>query len=178
MKTKLITALRTTATALENDTFFYEWQQPSMCNCGSLLCSLTGMSADQLKARIPAPVSGTSYAWTHLAGQYCPITGMPEQELFRKIMGYGLTVKDIVSLEYLENERVISRMNITEEKRTGIWPFRRTITTKVEELDHKNKEHVIAYMRAWADLLTEEGALDIPTSESSCDTAPVVVKAS
>lgn len=171
MKTKLITALRTAANALENATFYYEWQQPAMCNCGSLFCALTGLSSADLKDRIPAPVSGTSYAWSRLVGQYCPITGMPTQELFSKILGYGLTTTDIVNLEFLNDEKVLARVNITKEKRTGIWPFRRTITTKVDELDYKNKEHVIAYMRAWADLLTEEGALDTPDTTSSY-TAP------
>src|ERR1051325_10387581 len=30
-----------------------------------------------------------------------------------------------------------------------------------DKLDYQNKKYVIAYMRAWADLLTEEGAMDV-----------------
>ena len=145
-----------------------------MCNCGSLICALTGTSAAELAATVPPLIAGDSSSWTNLAGQYCPITGMPTHELFRKLMGYGLTTPDIINLEYLRDPKVLSRMNVTENRTIGIWPFRKTITAKVEKLDHTNKKHVIAYMRTWADLLTEEGAMDVPDTESS-HTTPTLV---
>lgn len=177
MKTKLITALRTAATAMEDGTFYYEWHEPSCCNCGSLFCALTGKSAAELQAEIPEAIGeDTSATWENLIGQHCPITGMPTQKLFRELFGYGLTQKDMMNLEYLSDPKVIERVNINESVQEVI-PSRRkwyqlrtpkpTVTIKNVrvKLNHENKEHVIAYMRAWADLLTEGGAMDVAAPE-------------
>jgi len=172
MKTKLITALRTAATAMENGTFYYEWNVPSCCNCGSLFCALTGKSAAELRAEIPKRIDKDEIgSWENLIGQHCPITGLPTQKLFRELFSYGLTQVDMTNLEYLRDAKVIARMNLNESVREEIparrkWYQMRTAAPTVlvknvrVKLDHENKEHVIAYMRAWADLLTEEGAMD------------------
>ena len=164
MNTKLITALRTTATALENDTFYYDWTHTHSCNCGSLLCALTGKSVAEFSKDIPPHIDGkdTCATWSDLAGQYCPITGIPTQELFRQIMGFGLTAKDLVNLEYLDDAAVVARIDtkrIQETSKVKPGLFRRKIPTK---LDYENKRHAALYMRAWADLLTEAGRADVP----------------
>jgi hypothetical protein len=173
MKTKLIAALRTAATAMEVGTFRYKWSSPSCCNCGSLFCALTGKSAVELQAEIPGAIGeNTSATWGTLIAQHCPMTGLPTQKLFRELLGYGLTQVDMMNLEYLRDSKVIARMNLNESVREEIpaqrkWYQLRTPRPTVlvknvrVKLNHKNKEHVIAYMRTWADLLTEEGAMDV-----------------
>lgn len=165
MKTKLITALRSTATALEDGTFHYSWRDQANCNCGSLFCALTGKSAADLE--VPEALLGANPTWETIIGQYCPITGMPTHELFRELFGYGLTQKDMINLEYLRDPKVIARINLKEVPARQRWYQPRTPKPNVrEKLDCENKEHVIAYMRAWADLLTGEGALDVATKET------------
>lgn len=152
MKTKLITALRTTANALEQGTFDYEWNNRARCNCGALFCSLTGRSAAELKRDMPDPMYGGTATWKILVGQHCPITGMPSEGLFREIYGHGLTQSDIVHLEFLSDPKVRERMDNKSKLRWfGFKP----------KTDHQDPAHVAAYMRAWADLLTEQGAMDV-----------------
>lgn len=157
---------------MEEGTFYYEWSEPSCCNCGSLFCALTGKSAAELRAEVPDAIDGKGATWEELIGQHCPITGMPTQKLFRELFGYGLTQKDMINLEYLRDSKVIARIDLNESVREEIparrkWYQLRTPAPTVlvknvrVKLDHENKEHVIAYMRAWADLLTEEGAMDV-----------------
>lgn len=150
MNTKLITALRLTATALEEGTFAYNWDRLGSCNCGSLFCALSGRSANELYNVASArrlrsgPNDGTG-TWSQLAGSYCPITGKTTDALFKELLGYGLTVKSIVDLEYLRDPAVLARL---------IPP---------RKLDYKSARDAAAYMRAWADLLVEqERAKDDP----------------
>jgi hypothetical protein len=172
MKTKLITALRTAATALEDGTFFYKWTKQSCCNCGVLFCALTGKSAAELDDEIPELIEGGNATWKMLVGQHCPITGIPTQKLFRELLSYGLTQKDMVNLEYLSDSKVIARMKQEEPIRKEPQAQRKWYQLRApklnaemkkdrDKLDYQNKKYVIAYMRAWADLLTEEGAMDV-----------------
>lgn len=180
MKTKLITALRTTASAIEAGTFNYDWTKLAQCNCGSLFCALTGKSAAELKTKCPPQLSEKhTGTWKQLAGLHCPITGMPTQELFKELLSYGLTPQDIVNLEYLEDPRVKARMNLQKlegneppdplppTKRKWYQRLSRAVvaaSTPKPKLYYNNKNHVAAYMRAWADLLKEEGAMDAAPS--------------
>lgn len=174
MKTKLITALRTAASAIEAGTFNYRWDRTAQCNCGSLFCALTGKSAAELTVP-PALVKEKDYGptWTVLVGQYCPITGMPTQALFKELFSYGLTQQDIVNLEYLNDPKVKARMNFhalvgneppPELPKRKWYQWRKPATAQQKlKLYYNNKHHVAAYMRAWADLLQEEGAQDVAT---------------
>lgn len=139
MNTKLITALRLTANALEQGTFAYKWSHLAQCNCGALFCALSGRSPAQLsKAAKPLHLTrdnGTG-SWTELAGYWCPITGMTTQALFVELLGYGLTTLDITELEYLRNPEVLKRVG------RGA-------------LNYRSATDAAAYMRAWANLLVE-----------------------
>lgn len=156
MKTKLITALRATANALEQGTFYYEWKWPQCCNCGSLFCALTGMSASELREAIPSCAKGIDVTWKNTTGQHCPIT--------------GITQKDIIDLEYLRNPEVVKRMGLKPTTKTThmvwLWKKRKIKTVIPPKVNHTHRAHVIAYMRAWADLLTEEGAMDVPAQQT------------
>jgi hypothetical protein len=158
MKTKLITALRTAATALENGTFAYDWCEPNRCNCGVVACALLGTSP----AKLPVPKADKGDTWSDRVGYYCPITGMPENKFFATLHSYGLTPLDIVQLEYLSNPKVVERMNLRAIKtvRAGFLKLGRKQVEVPVAVEYDEKAHLIAYLRAWAQILVEEGALD------------------
>jgi hypothetical protein len=174
MKTKLITALRTCANALEQGTFAYEWQHPQSCNCGIVACALMGKSVAEMAALIaPMRAHVERPNWKFMVGKFCPVTGMPENEVFRALIGAGMSQADIIELEELGNEKVLERINLKDVYAVETVPL-----TMMEKLRHKqprtvrkrtahyvSKQNAIAYMRAWADILTEEGAMDVAPQE-------------
>jgi len=130
-KTKLITALRMTAKAIENKTFNYGFYRANTCNCGALVCALKGITPDDLH------IPGAGY-WSARVSKFCPISGIPTHELFRELIGYGLTPESIVHLENLSDPEVLARMPKL------LFGYRRS-----------SRKSVVLYMRTWADLLTE-----------------------
>lgn len=159
MKTKLITALRATATALETMSFHYDWKKRTSCNCGSLFCALTGKSQSELPLP-PEPrktILNQGPTWTESAGFYCPVTGKPNHELFVDLMGYGLLPCDIYNLEYLHDDKVLAKLG-------------------VKKLNHTDRLDVIRYMRAWADLLTNEGQDNIAPVPEAMNRKPSLLK--
>ena len=174
MKTKLITALRTAAKALENGTFEYDWEQPQSCNCGIIACALMGKSIVEMKALVlnmRSEVAGPN--WKLMVRKFCPITGVPTNEVFKALVESGMSATDIIELEELSNKKVlrigklkdvykittkISEPNLIQ-RLLGAKPKK----TKTKELQahYTSKENAIKYMRAWADILEEEGKDDV-----------------
>lgn len=176
MKTKLITALRTCANALENGTFAYEWRKPESCNCGVVACALMGKSVAEMKDMLlPMKRQVDTVTWGSLVGRFCPVTGTPENEVFRALIEAGMSQTDIVELEMLANKEVLKRIDLLDV--TVEIP--ETVTRSVlgipcgtakrmvrRPVGHWiGKGNAIAYMRAWADLLTEQGAEDVAVPE-------------
>lgn len=158
MNTKLITALRMSANALEQGTIYYDWHKPYCCNCGVLFCALTGKSPVDLGAIRPRPIAGDSSTWQVLIGQYCPISGIPTHSLFKELFSYGLTQKDMVDLEFMRNPKVLARMKPRTEtvrRWRNLWA-----PVEVPVIRYDSKVDLISYMRAWADILTEDGRQD------------------
>lgn len=179
MNTKLITALRTSANALENGTFAYEWSNPESCNCGILACALLGKSIVQMKDIMPTltkSLKPNKHHWTNIAANHCPITGIPENEILKAMMQAGMTQSDFQEMEYLSNPEVQKRaiksqgnkaVFNTTEITTGHFWNKRTASVSTGKYSCTDKANVIAYMRSWADILTEQGKLD--TVESSAE---------
>lgn len=159
MKAKLITALRITANALEQGTFDYSWDKRNKCNCGSLFCALTGRTPYKLSMISPTITGKKAYTWANLVGEHCPIAGITKDKLFLQLQSYGLSPNDIVDLEYLKGNAVAQRMI---SKRPWYKRHRKLI-------DHSNKYHAAEYMRAWAEILTEEGKQDHVEQATSYD---------
>jgi hypothetical protein len=173
---KLITALRTAATALSEGTFYYHWHKAESCNCGIVACALLGTSAAELRKRlqaIEAPANGT---WTDLAGTVCPMTGVPTADVFAQLYEAGLTVRDFKNLEYLTDPRVLARLAPpvpeppSEPKHAWFDAFFRarravhsdTAPSRTVELDEEDEDDVALYLRAWADLLEAEDTAQDP----------------
>lgn len=194
MKTRLITALRTAAKALEEGTFSYNWEKPESCNCGVLASTLMHKSSSELAKMIPK--SGRQVlSWESLVQQHCPVTGISEVEVLRVLQEAGMTARDIVHLEHLSDPVVCRRTrfqmgnlksdgrvvpiytdSVEEEVPKGILEilFTRGPKTRVREITlgaFKSKQHTILYMRAWADLLTEQGQDDQVVTSQAKQTA-------
>jgi len=164
MKTKLITALRMSASALRGNRFAYAWHQPHSCNNGVLACALTGMSMLQLKERTDRlRIHSKSPSWTDIAGTHCPISGQPTDSMFSALVSYGLTVDDIVHLEYCNDPKVLKRMGFVapqSDPRPKGWWKRMFQGPKESESIYTDPQFVAKYMTTWADLLQEEGRMD------------------
>lgn len=138
MKTKLITALRLAASAIENRAVKYDWYRPQYCNCGIVACCVLGIKPPSLRRRIMRLAGrGVEASWAGMADCACPRA----VALFKSLFLAGFTRKDFKQLEDLSNPNVIRRMRKAGMK----GEIRRTVC-----------DDAVAYMRAWADLLAEE----------------------
>lgn len=121
----------------------------------------SGVSAAGLRTRLDKELGKLDgHTWTTIVGQVCPVTGTPNHDLFKTLYSYGLTALEIKQLEALDNPQVLERIPV-EYGPQGFWDliFRRD--PKVVEIERDNPKHLVRYLRAWADLLTEQGADDV-----------------
>jgi hypothetical protein len=138
---ELVSALRTTAARLSDATrATYKWSHFGQCNCGNLAQTVTRLT--------PKEVYEAAFAragdWGEQALEFCPTSGYPIDYVLARLFELGLEQGDVRHLERLSDDRVLKRLGI---------PF----------LAHNQRENVVLYMRAWADLLEDalrkEGAL-------------------
>lgn len=131
---ELIHALRQTTQKLKNGAP-YQWGHMGGCNCGNLAQELTKLNKDQIH----------QYAmqrhgdWNEQVDDYCPTSQMPIDLLINEMLTAGLMLEDLKHLERLDDRQVLIRFPL--EKR---------------HLKHNVREDVVAYMKAWADLLEEQ----------------------
>jgi hypothetical protein len=167
-----IEALRAASKALKDGTVFYDWKKPHSCNCGIVAQAVLGKSSLSLRT-ILGPVQAAVRAitqneamptWTKMAQVVCPVTGIPENEIFRALHDAGFTAKELCQLEYLSNQDILNRtsivqgMTFTEFSTTGHLWWKKTVETpKIMLLPH-HEDHcnLIRYLDAWADMLEEQ----------------------
>ncbi len=141
----LIEALRETARRLRNGVY-YAWGHHGGCNCGNLLQVITKLTKEEiLQYAHTAPGE-----WTELAEESCSVSAVPLNMLMTELQKIGLTPTDIHNIEYLEDRKVL-------EKLPGGFRW----------LKRNQREDVILYFEAMADLLEEEliRTLKINTAE-------------
>jgi hypothetical protein len=139
----LIASLRETAHRLENGAH-YAWGNHGSCNCGNLLQVVSNQSGKEILRQAHTGIG----EWTELAEEYCGITLLPADQLVGELMSTGLTPSDIHNIEYLEDREVLERLP------GGFRWLRRN-----------QREDVILYFRAFADLLEEK--LEITLAQES-----------
>jgi hypothetical protein len=139
----LIGSLRETASRLENGAH-YAWGNHGSCNCGNLLQVVSNQTGREILRKAHTGIG----EWTELAEDYCGITLLPADQLVAELMAAGLTSSDIHNIEYLEDREVLERLP------GGFRWLRRN-----------QREDVILYFRAYADLLEER--LDILRAQES-----------
>lgn len=160
---QLIVALRQTAARLSRHDVTYRWASFAHCNCGHLAQTITGLAPEEIQKRAmrregdwanqardsarrgfpefdfgdrPALDEG---AWEPEDVGTCQVTGAPLDRVLADMYALGLSADDVGHLERLSDPRVRRRLG----NNTGDFP-------------HHHRENVIAYLRAWADLLEEQ----------------------
>ena len=138
----LISALRTTAARLKLGAP-YRWTHLGACNCGHLAQTVTQLDAEAIR-RYAMERAGE---WADQVLEFCPTSGYPMDEILRALFALELTRDDLAHLEKLSAPEVLRRFPTEERVR----------------ISYRDRDHVVAYMRAFADLLEEQldgGALE------------------
>jgi hypothetical protein len=128
---ELVSALRTTAARLSNGAT-YKWSHFGQCNCGNLAQTITQLSPKQ----VYEAAFERSGDWGEQALEFCSTSGYPIDYVLARLFELGLEQADVRHLERLSDDRVLRRLGV---------PF----------LAHNQRDNVVSYMRAWADLLEE-----------------------
>jgi hypothetical protein len=129
---ELITALRATAAKLEAGAP-YRWTHMGACNCGHLAQTITHLSADDIR-RYAHERRGE---WAEQGLEFCPTSGYPMDTILSALFGLGLSSEDLGQLERLTNPEVLRRLPVELRR----------------ELSYRDRDHVVAYMRMFADVL-------------------------
>lgn len=132
---ELIHALRATAAKLEAGAT-YRWTHMGACNCGHLAQTITHLSADDIR-RYALERTGE---WAEQGLEFCPTSGYPMDAILSALFELGLSSHDLGQLERLTHPEVLRRMPIEVRK----------------ELSYRDRDHVVLYMRSFADLLEEQ----------------------
>jgi len=160
---RLVGALRDTAARLGRPDTVYRWSQLAHCNCGHLTQTITGLSpgaiheaaarhrgdwAEQARTvpqlTLPSePDYGSrpaidEGAWEPEDLGLCPVAELSMTQIFDELIEWGLDATDVGALERLDDPEV-----------------RRRLGTHTVDFLHSDRENVVAYLRAWADLLEE-----------------------
>lgn len=141
MKRALAEALRVTAKRLRLGAS-HQWGHFGACNCGHLAQTLTGRRAAEIhRAAIERSASFRTPVddWTEAAVEYCPLSGLPLDDLIEEMLAVGITLKQIQHLETLTDPRVVGRI-----------PFEQ------RHLRRNRREDVVLYLETWADIVEEE----------------------
>jgi hypothetical protein len=131
----LIAALRTTAARLQLGAH-YRWTHLGACNCGHLAQTVTQLDAEAIR-RYAMERAGE---WADQVLEFCPTSGLPMDEILRALFELGLTRDDLAHLEKLSSPEVLRR-----------FPAEQRV-----QLSYRERDHVVAYLRAFADLLEDD----------------------
>lgn len=95
----LILGLREAAQRLREHPEQYDWHFGSMCNCGILAQCLLHVDRCELRNM------GAIGPWNYAANSgFCNVTGLPTNELFRRLSAYGLERQDFLTIEFLDGK--------------------------------------------------------------------------
>lgn len=142
---QLIEALRRAATRIEDPNGGYAWEDPVRCNCGIVAQELLSTSQDHLEEIINR---ADMCVWSE---SVCATTGRPTAIITRELVDAGLSVLDIIGLENLSCAEIRERAGLRCNN-----PAFNTATSHTCYDDYDHAETVVAYLRAWADILEEE----------------------
>lgn len=162
--TLLVTALRQTADRLTDGSVTYRWSSFAHCNCGHLAQTITQLTPREIQDRAlrregdwaeqaleyapqrrrlhpdygdrPALDEG---AWEPEDVGVCRATGVRLDSVLEAMLQLGLEAHDIVQLERLSDPAI-----------------RRQLGTNTQHFAHYERDNVIAYLYAWADLLEQQ----------------------
>jgi hypothetical protein len=124
--------LRATAERLERENH-YQWGHMGFCNCGYL--------AQEINKLQPSVIHNAAMAhsgdWREQLREYCPVSGLPMDQIIVNMEKAGFSIQDLINLERLEDRNVLRKAGVSH-------------------LRHNHKADVLVYLRAWADLMEEQ----------------------
>jgi hypothetical protein len=138
----LIQAIRKVATKLEASTV-YQWGHMGSCNCGFLAQEVTKLTKEEIHTRAMMRHGD----WTEQLNDYCPINGLPLDDVISELLAFGFDSDDLKHLEKLSDAKIL-----------------RTIPLAQRDLKHNIKKDTVTYLTAWAMLLEDElvNAISLP----------------
>jgi hypothetical protein len=131
---ELIRALRATAARLQLGAP-YRWTHMGACNCGHLAQTVTHLDAEDIR-RYALERAGE---WAEQVLEFCPASGYPMDAILAALFDLGLTHQDLAHLEKLTSPEVLHRLPLERSR-----------------LSYRERDHVVLYMKTFADLLEEE----------------------
>lgn len=156
----LVLALRETASRLQRSDVTYKWSHFAHCNCGHLTQTITELTP----TAIYEAANQRSGDWGEQARRYewlevdfgdrpaldegawepenigaCNVTGQRMDAIFARMEALGLDADDVRNLERLSDARV-----------------RRRLGKNTVDFAHYDRDNLVAYLRAWADLLEDD----------------------
>lgn len=130
-RVSLIHALRTTAARIASGATF-RWTHMGACTCGHLAQTLTSLTPAEIHRRSLERRGD----WSEQGDDFCGVSGLPIDEVHNAMLDAGLEVRDLGELERLSGPEVLATFPIGER-----------------QLDYRDRDDVVRYLRAFADLL-------------------------
>jgi hypothetical protein len=87
--------------------------------------------------------------WNDQLNDFCPGSGLPFDQIVQEMLAIGFSVKDLMSLEYLNDKKVLELLP------SGI------------HLVKNKRQDVVMYLSTWADMLEEEMHESIKAEEKA-----------
>ncbi|WP_347159322.1 hypothetical protein [Pontibacter chitinilyticus] len=131
---ELIQVLRDTAQRLAQGAA-YQWGHMGSCNCGHLAQTITHYS----KGRIHGAAMRRHGNWQEQLRDYCPLSGLPLDEIIDQMLEMGLSTDDLAHLERLSHPAITARLPAQQKF-----------------LKHNVRDDVVLYLYTWAELLEEQ----------------------
>ncbi len=139
----LIRTIRTAAKKLE-ESDQYQWGHMGSCNCGFLAQEITCLNKDEIHRRAMMRYGD----WSEQLNDYCPVNGLPIDDVISELINFGFDTDDLKHLERLSDGKVLGALP-SEER----------------DLKHNVKKDVVKYMKTWADLLEDNLLEDVEVPE-------------
>jgi hypothetical protein len=146
---RLLRGLQDTIARLTQSDAPYNWCHQGHCNCGHLAQSLTQYDASQIH-HYAIQKRGD---WDQHTLDHCTTSQHPIDWMISDMLQAGLSLTDLRHLERLSDPQLLARMPLERRR----------------NLNYKNREDLVYYLRTWQTLLLEQlaerEAPELPAAE-------------
>jgi hypothetical protein len=125
----------------------YQWGHMGSCNCGFLAQQISHLRRDEIHKRAMQRYGD----WNEQLNDYCPVSGLPMDDLISEMLAFGFDINDLKHLEKLSDGEIL-----------------RSLPVEQRNLAHNNKQDVIKYLKAWSSIIEARiiGKISISAIES------------
>ena len=109
--TKLLNLFERTIKRLEDENDRFNWGHFGRCNCGFLAREATSKTPLEIHR---AALEKKGEDWGVRVESYCDLTGYEIDDIIRDLLSFGLSQKDLVSIEKLNDSKVLRFLDSTE----------------------------------------------------------------